>query len=155
MTFVSLFFASRGVAQETIPGLEAGQPVRITSVLLNEPTVVTFEGLRADTLFAVYPLGDPLRLPLSQIDRIERARVDRLRGALVGIPVGVLAVTTALTVYATSQGGWMEGGGLGDHFGFSLIFGVPIGGTLGAIAGGIVGAKRWERIEMLPYMDEP
>lgn len=144
---------AQAIAQERLPSLPQGEPVRVTSDLLPSRTVVIFEGFRADTLLAVGPSGRLVRLPLSRIEQLETARKDRLTGVLVGAPVGALALTTALAIFANSQGGWMCCGDFGDDFAFSAIFGVPIGGVVGAITGGVVGIKRWDpvpRITDLP-----
>lgn len=137
---------AQSVAQERLPSLPQGEPVRITSDLLPSRTVVIFEGFQADTLLAVRRSGGLVRLPLSRIEQLETARKDRLTGVLVGAPVGGLALTTALAIFAHLQGGWMCCGDIGDDFAFSAIFGVPIGGVVGAITGGVVGIRRWDPV---------
>ncbi len=145
---VVLLFGSTAhpVAQERIASLPQGKQVRITSDLLPSRTVIIFQGFRADTLLAIRRSGEPVSLPLSRIDQLEIARKDRLTGAIVGAGVGAMALTLSLAIYGHSQGGWLDCSGCPfiDDLGFAAIFGVPIGGVLGAITGGVVGIKRWD-----------
>ncbi len=147
---VALLFGStaHSVAQERLPSLPQGEPVRITSALLPSRTVTIFEGFRADTLLAVRPSGEPVSLPLSRIDQLETARKDRLAGALVGAGVGAMALTLGLAIYGRSQGGFLDCSGcpFTDDLAFAAIFGVPIGGVLGAVTGGVIGIKRWNPV---------
>jgi hypothetical protein len=147
---VALLFGStaHSVAQERLPSLQQGEPVRITSALLPSRTVTIFEGFRADTLLAFRPSGKPVSLPLSRIDQLETARKDRLAGALVGAGVGAMALTLGLAIYGRSQGGFLDCSGcpFTDDLAFAAIFGVPIGGVLGAVTGGVIGIKRWNPV---------
>ena len=145
---VCLLFGSttQSAAQERLPSLPQGEPVRVTSDLLPGRSVVIFEGFRSDTLLRVRQSGGPVSLPLSRIEQLETARKDHLTGVLIGAPTGALALTTALAIFANAQGGWMCCGDFGDDFAFSAIFGVPIGGIVGAITGGVVGIRRWDPV---------
>jgi hypothetical protein len=135
-------------AQERRPSLPRGEPVRITSSLLPGRAVVVFEEFRGDTLLAVRASGEPLRLPLSQIDELETAGKDRVTGALAGAGVGAVALTLGLGLYAHSRGGFLDCHGcpLSDDLGIAAFFGVPVGGIIGGIIGSIVGVRRWDPV---------
>ncbi|CAN5208734.1 hypothetical protein BH24GEM2_BH24GEM2_10080 [soil metagenome] len=139
---------AHSAAQERLPSLQQGEPVRITSDLLPSRTVIIFQGFRADTLLAIRRSGEPVSLPLSRIDQLETARKDRLTGALVGAGVAAMALTLPLAIYGHSQGGWLDCSGCPfiDDLGVAAMFGVPIGGVLGAITGSVIGIKRWDPV---------
>jgi hypothetical protein len=151
---VSLVFGStaRSVAQERLPSLSEGEWVRITSDLLPSRTVAFFLGFRGDTLLAVRRSEELVSLPLSRIERLETARRDRWRGALIGAPVGALVLTTGLAIWFHSQGGVLDCNGcpFTDDLAFGAAWGVPIGGLVGALTGGLIGVERWDPVPRLP-----
>jgi hypothetical protein len=147
---VGLLFgsAANSVAQERPPTLRQGESVRITSDLLPSRTVAVFDGFRGDTLLAVHASGRQVSLPLSRIIQLETVRKDRWTGALVGAAVGAVALTVPFAIWGHSQGGFLDCSGcpFTDDLVFAAIFGVPIGGVIGAITGSVVGVKRWDAV---------
>jgi hypothetical protein len=140
--------AATPLAAQTAPVIRPGDTIRLTSPLLPERTVVEVVALRGDTLLAMGPDNQRLVLPLTGFERLEVPRKDRITGAVLGAPVGALAVTTVLAVWAHSQGGWLDCARcpFRDDFFFSAIFGVPIGGIGGALTGAAVGVRRWDPV---------
>lgn len=149
ISFVFLAFlriVGPAAAQETHFPVSEGELVRVTADVFAAPTVGKLYAASVDSLWLDTAVGPLVVLPMTRVQKIEVARKDRLKGALIGAPVGALALTMGLAVFGNSMGGWMCCGDFMDDLGFSAIFGAPIGLMAGGIAGAVIGAHDWTEI---------
>lgn len=91
--------------------------------------------------------GQRIVVPRGAVERfdVSRGRGRRGRAALKGLGIGVAVGALVFgTAYATCDGndGW---GCFGP--GVALIYGTPLAGAAGAVAGAAVGQERWDAVE--------
>ena len=134
-------------AAESVSVVEPGSRVRVTAPAESSPRIGTCEGVREGQLL-FRDDGEPRRIPLSAISRIDvsRGRKTSKTRVILGAVVGGAVGSVAMGCLANKDDYGVACAGQDDTK-------YLVGGILGGVAGGLLGAlvgrsESWERVDL-------